>query len=91
MLTYIRELDTCRFLTIAIGLGQNGRVDFYSMERLIADRQAELRRDMLTVAAVRRPGRLGIAVAGALRGLADRLDGGHPAASERLGSLRVVD
>ena len=65
------------------------------MERLIADRQADLRRNMrrnmLMVAAKPRPGRLGIAVAAALRGLADRLDGGSPAASKRLGSLRVVD
>lgn len=58
------------------------------MERDVAQRQAALRQEMQSIAAARHPGRVGIAIAGALRDLADRLDGGEP---QRRWTLRVLE
>lgn len=54
-------------------------MDFYALERLVAERQAEIRHDLQRAALAPRPGRMGVALAAALRNLADRLDGGRPA------------
>ena len=65
----------------------------YLAERLAAERQADLRRqarDAGFVAGARggRGGQLNLAVAGALRGMADWIDGGR---AKRLGAARALD
>jgi RecB family exonuclease len=77
-------------LTIAIGLKQNNGVNAHLVERLAAERQADYRREARAAAleAVARGGRLSLAIAGALRGVADRIDGGR---AKRLGAARALD
>lgn len=62
----------------------------YLLERLVAERQAEYRRQATLALGRRRRSTAMLALAGALRRVADRLDGGRPDA-RWLGTLRVLD
>jgi hypothetical protein len=63
-------------------------VNPYELERLAAQRQADYVREARELSG--RGGRLGVAMAGALRGMADWLDGGR-VDSKRLGTARALD
>jgi hypothetical protein len=64
-------------------------VNPYELERLAAERMADHLREAEAHRA-RDGRRLTVVVAGALRGVADRLDGGHGDA-RRLGTARALD
>lgn len=88
MLTHKSELYTHRWLTIAIASRQNVGMHPYELERLAAQRQADYVREAREAGG--RGGRLGVAVARALREMADRLDGGR-GDTKRLGTARALD
>jgi hypothetical protein len=60
----------------------------YELERLAAQRQADYVREAREAGG--REGRLSAAMAGALRAMADRLDGGR-GDTRRLGTARALD
>ena len=86
------ESDKIRQLTIAIGQEQNRGVNPYWLERLAAQRQSDYLREAggASLGARLRAGRLSLALAGALRTIADRLDGGD-ARAKVLGAARALD
>lgn len=61
----------------------------YLLERLVAERHADILREVATAKGQAHRSKALMALAGALRGIADRLDG--RAEATRLGTIRALD